>query len=96
MADACGCMVKPIQFCQVKKKIFFYLFSCVIVALETFIGSSFTVVHRLSSCGIGSVVVALGLSCLGVCEILVPRSRIKPASTVSEGGFLTIGQPGKS
>ena len=58
--------------------------------------SSFAVVHRFSSCGMGSVVVAVGLRCSGVCEILVPRPRIELASTVLEGGFLTTGQPGKS
>ena len=30
------------------------------------------------------------------CGILVPRSGIEPASTALEGGFLTIGPPGKS
>ena len=43
----------------------------------------------LSSCG-------MGLSYLGACGILVPRPEIEPMSPALEGGFLTIGPPGKS
>ena len=28
VADACGCMAKPIQYCKVKKKIFFKSTNC--------------------------------------------------------------------
>ena len=37
-----------------------------------------------------------GLSYLGACGILVPRPEIEPMSPALEGGFLTIGPPGKS
>ena len=44
----------------------------------------------------GSVVAARVLSCPEACGILVPRPRIEPASPALEGGFFTIGPPGKS
>ena len=44
----------------------------------------------------GSVVVAQGLSCSAVCEILVPQPGIKPKSPELQGKFLTTGLPGKS
>ena len=37
-----------------------------------------------------------GLSCPIACGILVPLPGIKPLSPALEGGFLTIGPPGKS
>ena len=55
-----------------------------------------------SSCGVwaleceGSAVVALGLSCLTVCRILVPQPGIKPESSALEVRFLTTGPPGKT
>ena len=54
-----------------------------------------------SSCGVwalereGSAVVALGLSCLTVCRILVPQPGIKPESSALEVRVLTTGPPGK-
>ena len=39
----------------------------------------------------GSIVVEQGLSCSVVCGILVPRSRIEPACSALQGGFLNIG-----
>ena len=44
----------------------------------------------------GSVVVVLQCSCPEVCGILVPQPGIEPESSALEGGFLTIGLPGKS
>ena len=44
----------------------------------------------------GSVVVALRLSCSTACGILVPSPEIKPTSPALEGRFLTTGPPGKS
>ena len=44
----------------------------------------------------GSVVVAHGLSCPAARGILVPQPGIEPATPALEGGFLTIGPPGKS
>ena len=43
-----------------------------------------------------SLVVAHRLSCPMACGILVPQSGLKPLSLGLEGGFLTIGRPGKS
>ena len=43
-----------------------------------------------------SVVVVCGLSCLVVCEILVPGPRIRPMSPALAGRSLTTGSPGES
>ena len=65
-------------------------------------GSFIAACGLLTSCGgqslecKGSVVAQHGLSCPAVCEILVPRPELEPASPALEGGFLTTGQPGKS
>ena len=45
---------------------------------------------------VGSVAVALGFSCPAACGILVPQPGIELISLALEGGFLTIGPPGKS
>ena len=47
-----------------------------------------------SSCGVGSVVVAHGLSCSVACGIF-PDQGSKPVSTALAGGFLTTVPPGK-
>ena len=52
---------------------------------------SFVVAH-----GLGSVVVALWLSCSSACGILVHLPGIEPWSPALQGGFLTTGPPGKS
>ena len=63
---------------------------------------SFLIAHGLSSCGVqalehvGSVVVVCGLSCPVPCGILVPQQGIEPVSPALQGGFLSIGPPGKS
>ena len=44
----------------------------------------------------GSVVVVCGLSCPTAYGILVPRPGIELTSPALEGGFSTIGPPGKS
>ena len=88
--------------------LFIYLFGC--VGSSWWHVGSFVAVHGLfvaacgllSSCGawdperVGSVVVACRLSCPAACGTLVPWPGIKPASPALEGGFLTIGPPGKS
>ena len=48
------------------------------------------------SCGAGSVLVAVWLSCPSACGILVPRPGIEPDSPALQGGFLTTEPPGKS
>ena len=50
----------------------------------------------LSSCGMGSVVVAHRLSCPAASGIFVPPPGIEPVSPALEGGFLTNGPSGKS
>ena len=53
--------------------------------------------HGLSSCGTpGSVVVGRRFRCSAACGILVLWPRIKPASPVLQGGFLTTRPPVKS
>ena len=57
---------------------------------------SFIAAHGvLSSCGVGSVVAAYGLSCPAACGILVTQSGIEPTPPALEGRFLTTGPPGK-
>ena len=43
-----------------------------------------------------SVVVATRLSCSEACGFLVPQLGIEPVSPALQGGFLTIGTPGKA
>ena len=57
---------------------------------------SVLVVHRLSSCGWGSLVAAHELSCSMACGMLVLQLGIKPASLALQGGFLSTRSPGKS
>ena len=44
----------------------------------------------------GSVVMAWGLGCLVAYGILVPGPGIEPVSPALQGGFLTMGPPGRS
>ena len=84
--------------------LFIYLFGCVGCSLRACVVTRglFVVACGLSSCGarapesLGSVVVALGLSCPAACGILVSRSGIEPVSPALESRFLTTGPPGKS
>ena len=65
----------------------FSLSSCGVRAPECM--GSVVVACGLSSCGMCSAVVALGLSCPTAWGILVPRPGIEPVSPALEGGLLT-------
>ena len=84
-----GMMVTTSQDCSVKDNIF------LVAALGIF-----TAACELSSCGawategLGSVVVAWGLSYPEACGILVPQPGIKPTSPALQGEFLTTGHQG--
>ena len=58
--------------------------------------ASVVVAPRLSSCGVGSVVVVYGLRCSAACRILVPQPGIKPVSSALQGRFFTTEPQGKS
>ena len=58
--------------------------------------ASVVVAPRLSSCGVGSVVVVHGLRCSAACRILVPQPGIKPVSSALQGRFFTTEPQGKS
>ena len=64
--------------------------------LSFFLSQVLVMAPEFSSSGVGSVVVAQGLSCPAECGILVLRPGIKPTSPSLEGGFLTNGSPVKS
>ena len=77
------------NLCWVFKKIFIYLF---LPGLGLSCSTQDLLLWRVGF----SLVVARGLSCLTACGILVPSPGIEPKSPALEGGFLTIGAPGKS